>query len=310
MNKIWMLTIVLALLTNMTADAQWRSKTHDVYNAPGGIDVTIDGDLNEWAGMLEAVTGTDGTPFCGLEYDGNVFQAHGGGKWTGADDHETCFMITWDENAVYLALIITDDEHEHAAAPAWNGDGVQLAFEMSGERTPGQQMFLYNVALDDKGQDILLEALNENPGGGGLVPGDDIAVIRDEAEKKTYYELRFTAEELQVNGKKFSEGLEFGLGICVNDGDKGPEQAGQKGWSGWYTHAVVFGKNSEHTGLVVLTSEELAVKEDVTRDGVVNIQDLVFVASNLGESGDPSADVNKDGVVNIQDLVLVAGAFD
>ena len=178
----------------------------------------------------------------------------------GADDHETCFMITWDAKAVYIALIVTDDEHEHAAAAAWNGDGAQLAFEMSGKRNPGLPMWLYNIGLDDKAADILPGALNENPGGAGVVPDDDIVVIRNEAEKKTYYELRFTAEELQVKGKKFSDGFEFGLGICVNDGDKGAGQEGQKGWSGWYTHSIVFGKNSEHTGLVVLTNEELAVE--------------------------------------------------
>ena len=44
---------------------------------------------------------------------------------------------------------------------------------------------------------------------------------------------------------------------------------------------------------------------DVTRDGVVNILDLVFVASRLGDV-DTEADVNADGVVNILDLVLIA----
>ncbi len=44
---------------------------------------------------------------------------------------------------------------------------------------------------------------------------------------------------------------------------------------------------------------------DVTGDGVVNILDLVFVASRLGDA-DTDADVNADGVVNILDLVLVA----
>ena len=48
---------------------------------------------------------------------------------------------------------------------------------------------------------------------------------------------------------------------------------------------------------------------DVNQDGVVNIQDLVLVAGQFGQSGQNNADVNKDGVVNIQDLVLVAGAF-
>ena len=49
--------------------------------------------------------------------------------------------------------------------------------------------------------------------------------------------------------------------------------------------------------------------EDLNRDGVVNIQDLVFIASRFGQSGETEADVNDDGVVNIQDLVLVAGAI-
>ena len=44
---------------------------------------------------------------------------------------------------------------------------------------------------------------------------------------------------------------------------------------------------------------------DVTGDGVVNILDLVFVASRLGEAH-TAADVNADGVVNILDVVLIA----
>ena len=169
-NYVWIATALLVLLVSTVADAQWRSKTHDEYKALTGIDVKIDGDLGEWDGILEAVTGTDGKPFCGVEYEGNVFQEHGGGKWNGAKDHETCFMITWDSKAVYIGLIVTDDEHEHAAAAAWNGDGAQLAFEMSGKRSAGIQMFLYNIGLDDKAKDILPGALNEAPGGAGIVP--------------------------------------------------------------------------------------------------------------------------------------------
>ena len=48
---------------------------------------------------------------------------------------------------------------------------------------------------------------------------------------------------------------------------------------------------------------------DVYTDGVVNIQDLVLVAANLGQTGENIADVNKDGSVNILDLVLVAAAL-
>ena len=48
---------------------------------------------------------------------------------------------------------------------------------------------------------------------------------------------------------------------------------------------------------------------DVNGDGLVNIQDLVLVASSFGKTGQPAADVNGDGVVNIADLVLVAGGL-
>ena len=48
---------------------------------------------------------------------------------------------------------------------------------------------------------------------------------------------------------------------------------------------------------------------DVNGDGVVNAEDLVSVASSLGQTGQNPADVNRDGVVSIRDLVLVAGAF-
>ena len=49
--------------------------------------------------------------------------------------------------------------------------------------------------------------------------------------------------------------------------------------------------------------------EDLNRDGVVDIQDLLCVASDFGESGETEADVNGDGIVNILDLVLVASAL-
>lgn len=48
---------------------------------------------------------------------------------------------------------------------------------------------------------------------------------------------------------------------------------------------------------------------DLNADRVVNIQDLVLVASRFGEKWDGKEDVNNDGIVNILDLVLVANAF-
>ena len=52
---------------------------------------------------------------------------------------------------------------------------------------------------------------------------------------------------------------------------------------------------------------------DVNADGFVNILDLTFIASQLGElptEGQvPNPDINRDGIVNILDLVLAASYF-
>ena len=48
---------------------------------------------------------------------------------------------------------------------------------------------------------------------------------------------------------------------------------------------------------------------DLNNDDLVNIQDLVLVASQFGTTGITAADLNGDMTVNIQDLVLVANAF-
>ena len=260
MKKFLIAITLLLLLTCLTADAQWRSDTHDVYNAlQRTLDITIDGELNDdegWKDVIESVTGTDGKNFCGVEFEKlGAFEVNGG-KWDGADDHETCFAIVWDPEAIYIGLSVTDDEHEHAAGQAWKGDSVQLAFEPSGKRNAGITLFLYNAALDNDAKDLNIH--NETVGGTGLVGGEDVAIVRNESKKETYYEFMFTAKELQIKGDKFTEGYELGIGICVNDGDV--NTPGQAGWSGWYPHAIVHNKNSEQTGLVRLTEGTLAVE--------------------------------------------------
>ena len=57
-------------------------------------------------------------------------------------------------------------------------------------------------------------------------------------------------------------------------------------------------------------TEAPPISADVNSDGVVNVLDLISIASKLGHQGQNLAtDVNQDGVVSILDLILVAGMF-
>ena len=70
------------------------------------------------------------------------------------------------------------------------------------------------------------------------------------------------------------------------------------------------GIESTATFYAIVDSELPPMAADVNNDGSVNVLDLIFIASNLGQSGQNSADVNGDRVVSILDLVLAAGMFD
>ena len=69
------------------------------------------------------------------------------------------------------------------------------------------------------------------------------------------------------------------------------------------------GNNCSISVSVTVTAPPV-VSEDVNDDGVVDVQDLVSVAQQYGQTGTTTADVNDDGVVNIDDLILVAAVLD
>ena len=66
---------------------------------------------------------------------------------------------------------------------------------------------------------------------------------------------------------------------------------------------------TNNTAIIKMFPDPPPRKEDVNRDGEVNILDLVAVAAKFGQKNAGNADVNGDGAVDIRDLVLVAGAF-
>ena len=61
---------------------------------------------------------------------------------------------------------------------------------------------------------------------------------------------------------------------------------------------------------IIDSKENMAILlEDVNHDGIVDLQDLIYVALQFGKT-ENRADINDDGIVNIEDLLLVAAALD
>ena len=68
--------------------------------------------------------------------------------------------------------------------------------------------------------------------------------------------------------------------------------------------------NNCSSAVSVTVTAPPVVSEDVNEDGIVDVQDLVYVAQRYGQTDTTPADVNDDGVVNIDDLILVAAVLD
>ena len=78
-------------------------------------------------------------------------------------------------------------------------------------------------------------------------------MVRDDDAKTTTYEALFAPDSFGF--EQFEIGQQFGFGVCGNDGDA--DTPGQKGWSGWGPHMIVFGKTAPDAALVTLTGLEV-----------------------------------------------------
>lgn len=66
----------------------------------------------------------------------------------------------------------------------------------------------------------------------------------------------------------------------------------------------------DYNAIIGTENQTVILSEDVNKDGVVDVQDLIYVASQFGNSIlENDADINNDGVVNIADILLVAAAI-
>ena len=300
---------VALLFSNTTQAQNGVEPRYERYNADRK-SIEVDGDLSDWAGVsfieprFEASdgreTGKGNSTIGDVTY--STFAEYAGGTWSGPDDHTTLIAVAWDQNGLYLGIVVTDDEHEHAAGNAWNGDGVQMGLTNADRSTVTH---LYNYCIKDgyesgkvyKNGDAGIIADKERG------PGNySVAMVRDDAKKTTIYEALFTPDSFGF--AKFEVGQQFGFGVCVNDGDK--DTPGQKGWSGWGPHMIVFGKTAPDAALVTLTSAEVlaSFETDFSAGEIPETAELFGTATigpdELDESDEPNEFLHVTDAVNSQ----------
>ena len=191
----------------------------------------------------------------------------------------------WESTGLYIEQNPLNYASVHTHIPAMQAKGVEVRFDnrvhsalvkISGDTQEGEA----GTALESP---FVVEALDEHS-----VPITGLSVAFHIIEGNG--RLRPTTTITDANGRAQTT-LTLG-------GDPGVIKI-----------RVIAARVTYPVTFTAIATEVSRLAADVNGDGIVNIQDLVLVASNLGQTGQSSADVNGDGIVNIQDLVRVAGAL-
>ena len=264
---------IAGLIEDMQYDALIRS-------------ISLDGDKDDWADA----EWKGQVPF---EKGGELvlFEEYGGGTWSGPEDHSSAVAFAWDEDNLYVGVVVTDDTHQNGGS-GWNGDSIQMVFANAAQDTVTH---LYNYGLSDGGDVVI-----HNERGPG---GTEASITRDDDGGTTLYEFKFPAESL--GQEVFESGMQLGVGLCVNDGDTQDGQGGQRGWSGWGPYAAVYGKTASATGLVTLVDEVLGEETNETLLATGLVAYYPFNGNANDESGNGN-DGEVNGVALVEDRFGVA----
>ena len=235
-----LLTASAVLLIQVGAQANGIAPDQEFYSANKASNpIVLDGDLSEWTGV-SVIENPQFVPNEATELAS--FEPFQDGTWTGPEDQSSNVLVTWDDDNVYLGLVVTDEYHENAANSGWNGDSAQVHIANSARDA---QVALYNYALGGTEGSTGDVVIHHEAGPGGT----DASITR--SGTTTTYEIKFPKDSIGLTD--LSSGVQFGIGMAINDGDE--LTPGQKGWGGLGPHAVVFGKTPSETALVTLVPE-------------------------------------------------------
>ncbi len=175
--------------------------------------------------------------------------------------------VKWDENNLYLALEVTDDIHYMEASDvynSWGADSLQISFDplrMAGYGANDNHIrFIasYNAGTDTSS----LGVESWGPIQGAALSDIRYKFTRDEANKKTIYEIAFPWKTILTTDRLPAKAnlTDLGISVLVNDNDAN----GREGWIK-YMDGIATGKDPSQFGDLILTDADSLVSLRVVK---------------------------------------------
>jgi|GEM_PF-1365442 len=150
----------------------------------------------------------------------------GEGSWSGPDDLSMAANAKWDDNNLYLYLVVTDDVHfndKTLPADIWSADSIQAAINMNKGASDGGQTYTSELGfgLHNNGTTVLAQRWAAPTGlatGAFNPPASQYVITRNNALHTTTYNLTIPWSSL-VSGSRPADFDRLGLSILINDSD-------------------------------------------------------------------------------------------
>ncbi|WP_214628701.1 S-layer homology domain-containing protein [Paenibacillus agaridevorans] len=216
----------------------------NLVNAVG--DIVIDGKLDEWA---------DAFPIHLRRKSQNANEFHDPANL------EATAYAKWSNQGLYVAVAVMDNIHKQSenAANLWKNDSLQITLDPLGNRQSpyGSDDVEWGFALTDTGGLLVNVFSSSLPNPNGDISGQTpFAAVRDEAAKKTYYELLIPTE--YVKDLRPASGGSLGFNVAVNDADF---QNGRDNFIQW-TKGTADSKNTSYYDSFVYVNYEQPLPEE------------------------------------------------
>ena len=240
----FILSLFISVAVMLLSSPDQANATNKKYNRVAKIGTPqIDGDLNDpvWQGA-----------------DWQEMDVYAGG--TKPKNFKAKSAVLWDDNFLYTAIEVDDDTHASPKAVVVGADSI-----WQGDSFQGRVDLEYD-SMSNSGDDIEWGyALQDGKvmtcawSGAGNIDFDTVRVIRDDKNKKTYYEAALvlrTIKPKQTLSKYIKENKDAKIGYSdmVNANDGGA----RLGWLEW-SSGIGGAKDANQFGTLTFDSKPQAV---------------------------------------------------